>query len=398
MIFTIGEIHRGTRYRIKDREKAVIFQEICTGENVTRKSISHKLKIRPTTVSRLVQELLDEQLVVEGGRRRVEKPGRPEFFLLPNKNRLTAISIYVEGRKLKGQIVNLHEEILHEDEITVGESVENEEFTELFSRFLINIKSKIPPQSILTGAGVSLVGTVNSKENLWISCARWNRINNLNFAKIEEVTGVTITIKRALDTELKYRIVKNRDYRHKNILLFHWGFGIGASFAHRGEVLSSTIGRFGEIGHSRIFESDSKPCRCGLTGCLETEAAIWAIVPPLKAEYPNLSDDEREFTVFLQLPEVLKNNIIANALRHVSAAITILYKIFYPDEILLIGPFAENRLIINRLRDSISSNIPTYARSSLKISVIYGGFKGSIYGNTYDLFFNELRKLLIVKS
>ncbi len=398
MIFTIGEIHRGTRYRIKDREKAIIFQEICTGKDVTRKSIAQKLKIRPTTVSRLVQELIDEKLVAEGNRKRVEKPGRPEFFLLPNKNRLVAISVYVEGRKLKGQIVNFHEEILLENEITVEEGVENEKFINLFTSFLLRIKLKIPSESLLAGAGVSLVGTVNSKENLWISCARWNKIRNLDFTRIEKATGIPITIKRALDTELKFQIVKNRDYKDKNILLFHWGFGIGTSFAHRGEVLSSTIGRFGEIGHSRIFERDSKLCRCGLTGCLETEAAIWAIVPLLQEKYPDLNDDEREFATFLQSHNIMKDGVILSALRHVSAAITILYKIFYPDEILLIGPFAENETIIKELTHSISANIPSYARSSLKVSVIYGGFNGSIYGNIYDMFFNKLREFLIVKS
>ncbi len=399
MIFSIGDIHQGTRYRIKDREKAIIFQEICTGTGVTRKTISKKLQIRPTTVSYLVQELIDQNLVTEGNRKQIERPGRPELYLLPNNNSLTAISLYVEGRKLKGQLVNLKEEIIFQDEMTIGEDAGNREFSNALISFLQQLKSQKPPDTLLLGAGISLVGTVNSRKNLWISCARWNRIKNLDFYEIEKQINIPIIIRRALDTELEYKIVKNREFRNKNILLFHWGFGIGTSFSYRGTVLSSTIGRFGEIGHSRIFENDSKPCRCGLKGCLETEAALWAIASELKKESINVNDDEREFIRTLQEENnIINTDTMINALKHVSAAITILHKIFYPDEILLIGPFTENKTILEKLQDSIYTNIPQYARSSLKISVIYGGFTGSIYGSIYGMFFNKLRELLTAKS
>ncbi len=42
MLSDIISIHAGTRYRVKDWEKARIFQEICVKPGSSRKSISEK--------------------------------------------------------------------------------------------------------------------------------------------------------------------------------------------------------------------------------------------------------------------------------------------------------------------------------------------------------------------
>ena len=87
MLSDIASIHAGTRYRLKDREKARIYQEICLKPGLSRKSIAEIFKLRPTTVSLVVQELVHDRLVTEGSIRSPGKPGRPELTLLPNFDR-----------------------------------------------------------------------------------------------------------------------------------------------------------------------------------------------------------------------------------------------------------------------------------------------------------------------
>jgi len=398
MLFTIGDIHEGTRYRIKDREKALIFQSICTERETTRKRIAENLKLRPTTVSAVTQELIEDSLIEETTNRSAGKPGRPELKLIPNNNRLTAISIFVEGKKLKGKLVNMGEEILAENEYSLENDVENEEVERTIFRLTEELKKANPQDSKLLGAGVSLVGTVDSKEKRWITCARWNRIKNLDFKRIEEKSGLKITIRRALDTELEYQLIKFPEYRKENILLFHWGYGIGSAFAFHGKVLTSSIGRFAEIGHTRVPGADDRPCLCGSRGCLETVAAMWALLPELKEMHGIETDDERSFADILETESIARSKVIKKAISHVSIGLTNIFRILYPDHILLIGPFTENQVIFERLILTFDATLPGYMKGAVGFSTIRGGFKGSIYGNVYTLFLDKLKELLKMRA
>jgi predicted transcriptional regulator len=69
MISSIAEVHQGFKHRVKDEEKALVMSLISTSPELTRKRLIEMLDIRPTTVSNVVQELLDQGLIEEGPRR-----------------------------------------------------------------------------------------------------------------------------------------------------------------------------------------------------------------------------------------------------------------------------------------------------------------------------------------
>ena len=75
-------------------------------------------------------------------------------------------------------------------------------------------------------------------------------------------------------------------------LLLHWGWGIGLAHAVDGEPLSPAGGPFGEIGHWRFSVLEGRRCGCGNTACLETGAALWALLPVLRKLWPQLGEDE----------------------------------------------------------------------------------------------------------
>lgn len=394
MILTFGTIHEGTRYRVKDREKALIFQEICTNKKATRRKTAEKYGLRPTSVSRAVQEMLDDGLVIEGNSREPGKPGRPELYLEPNYNLFNTISMYIEGRELKGALINLGEEIITESSTYIPRDADNRKFAELMLNLIGNLSLSIPQGSTLIGEAISLVGTVNPVKKIWISSARWNAIQNLDFRNLETEENIKISVKRSLDTELEYLLIKNKELTKKNVLLFHWGFGIGAAYSCRGKILDSTIGRFGEIGHTRVGSLKNKKCLCGAHGCLETEAAIWALVPLLKTRYPKADEDERMFAHLLGKPGIIDLDIIENSVYFTGIGLTNLYKIFYPDIIMFIGPFTENKGLFSKLIGRFEDELPNYARGSVSYRVIMEGFKGVITGNVYNLFRSKLQTLL----
>ena len=393
MLFSIDTIHEDSNYRIKDKKKALVFHKLCISKNNTRKMISENLGLRPITVSKIIKELIEDKLILEGDSKERNSKGRPEILLAPNYCLFLAISIYVVSREIKGALVNLNGVILESQSVLIPKEADNIAIIKELQRILKFLVNKLSEKSQLIGIGTSLPGTVNGEKGKWISSARWPQLSNINLTDLISEFNVPLSLNRSLDPELEYLLFNNANYRKGGTLLFHWGYGIGSAFASEGKILKSSLGRFGEVGHWQIKQNSIKNCSCGSMGCLETEAALWAILPEIREFFPDAPEDEPEFTDFIQNNDIGKLEVINRALGYVTISLANLYKVFYPDRILLLGPFAEESLLFNQLKSGFNTLIPDYACSSVELRVV-SGFQGAVSGSIYHLFRDALRPVL----
>jgi transcriptional regulator of PTS gene len=352
------------------------------------------LDIRPSSVSQAVQELVDDGLVEEAQAQIRRKSGRPRLILAPRADRLVAISLYTESRELKGVLVNLSGTVLAEEVRIVRPEARNLEMSSAIRDLLLGFPPAVPQASQLIGASLSLVGTVNARTRTWVRAARWPGLKDLDLSRLEQRLGLPVVLRRTNDTELEYVLDCSPRYASASVLLFHWGFGIGSAMSYRGTLLASSIGRFGEIGHTRIGPASEAPCLCGSKGCLETDAALWALLPRLRRRLGDLPEDEKELTPLLSNPRLLALPEVERALRAVQSALLTLYRIFSPDAIMLSGPFPENKGVFRRLAHDFSRSLPSYARGAVELSVIPGGLRGCRRGGANPLFRDALRRAL----
>jgi transcriptional regulator of PTS gene len=397
MLSDIASIHAGTRYRVKDWEKARIYQGICKKPGSSRKSIAEALELRPTTVSFVVQELIHDGLVREGSIRTPGKPGRPELTLLPNLDRCLVISIYVQSRELRGVLVNMGDQVLAEQTRLVAEQADEAAFQDTCFSIVEYLSGRIPGGSELLGVALSLVGTVNPLTKLWSFAARWPRIRALDFHRLERRAKLPVVLSRIHESELQYLIEKKRSYKRCSIVLFHWGFGIGIAYSHMGQLLMSSTGEFGEIGHTIIDPGSRKRCQCGRFGCLETEAALWALLPELKSTQSDISEHEGQYFELLQKPRVARLPSVSQALRFVTLGVVNVHRLLSPDRILFVGPFTENAAIFRRLQQGFEKSLFDSERGHVRLEVIRGGFSGCSFGSSYPFFRARLRELLVTK-
>lgn len=398
MLSDISNVYQNIHCRIKDKEKALVYQEISNFAPCSRKTVALKTGIRQMTVSRVVSEMLNDRLIFETEESSGDRRGRPEIQLRPNLNRLTAISLYLQARELHAALVNIGEEILKEDFVILDTDILNEDFIAAGVTLINRIVQSVPENSELLGVAFSLVGTVNSEKKTWISASRWHQIQNLELSALEKTLSLPILVNRMQDAELEYLVQKTPRYQQKNVLFLHWGFGISASYSYKGEVLNSSIGRFGEIGHTRVSGNSTKLCQCGARGCLETEAALWSLQDNLRRRIGIASTDERELGITFKNRDLLSEKIIANALKHVSFALTNLLQIFFPDAIIFYGPFTENEALFSTLSAGIRKELPAYIKDSVEIIAVNGGFHGCIRGSLYPFFKKRFRELFRVNT
>jgi predicted NBD/HSP70 family sugar kinase len=295
---------------------------------------------------------------------------------------------------LKGVLVDLREEVLAEEMRVLPHGAGNRALAAAIRALLASLPSKVPDGSELVGAGLSLVGTVDARSRTWVGVARWPKLRNLDVSALESPLEFPLILQRTNDVELAYALEAGREPRTTTAVLLHWGFGIGSAVSFRGTLLTSSLGRFGEIGHTRLDAGSRAPCLCGARGCLETRAALWALLPALQKRLGSLPEDEKELASILGESRIMDLREVTLALDAIRQALLVLYKIFYPDSILLSGPLMENPDIFRRVEESFLRSLPLYARGAVKLSVIPGGMPGCRRGGAHPLFRNALARTL----
>ncbi len=393
----IDTIHEGYLPRIKDREKALIFHTLCTTKVHTRKALADSLNLRPITVSKIVRELIEDALVLEIPPKNRTGKGRPEIKLGVNHSSLTAAAISVTSRNITGSLIDLTGKIRDALSIDMQEQADNSALLHAIHTILKRIIRDSTGSSTLSGIGIALPGTVHTEQKVWASSSRWPNMKNLHLKDLDTPGGIPVVLYRFMDPELEFILSQDKSLQKGNTLLFHWGYGIGSAVAVDGRVITSAAGRFGEIGHWKVTLDSPKKCRCGSFGCLETEAALWTLLPEIKGKFPDAPEDEAAFALFLQRSDAGEVDSIGKALRYSAISLANLCKIFYPERIFLKGPFFHDRSLYNRFTTIFFDQVPGYGAQNDPFSVVDDS-SGSPEGSVYHLFRSRLRPLLKTRS
>lgn len=396
MLSIIHTIHDQNAHRIKDVEKARIYQKICLNSGVTRKRIVAELGFRPTTVSNLVAELISQDMVYEGEIWNNGKKGRPEVALHMNEYFLVSVAVYVVSKQLKAVLVNFSGEVLAENSVNVSSKMGNEDFLRILIELIEPLKQKKPDGAIFAGVGLSFFGDFNKIRQELIFSMRWPNIKNFAFRQLSEKLRCEVLVSTSLEAKLTDILLNEPHYRNGGTLLYHWGYGIGATYAMNGVILESTPGYIMEAGHVAVDVNNQTVCRCGNLGCLETEAAIWALLPALSESVPDVPENENEFKKFFLDHDLGSHQQIIHATKAVAQSLATLYQILHPERLVLFSPFLMDERVYTFLKSQFYQRTSPYTHDDVEFVRLEPEFRGEIYGSTAPLFKQRLQKELIV--
>lgn len=334
-----------TSLTARGSERAKVFATILSGQATSRREVMELLSLRSTSVSADVNELLEQNFLTETLGPRLGR-GRPSQVLAVNMNRLVTLVFHVINQSLHVVAVNLAEQILCHDYEMAEKSDGNSELTEKFRLLLKRIMKKIPKTSQVAGIAFSLSGLIDSHKGEWVFSSRWPRMHNLIVRDIFLNMHCPVIISRNMDSELRSRLYRETG----STILFHWGYGIGASFGTpAGHIATGTDG-FGEIGHWHVTNKKI-PCRCGRQGCLETVAALWSIGPHFIGADFNISEDEDKLAARIAALDISCLSNIDEALRYTITALSNLSRIFFPQKIIVSGPMTAHAFIWTKFKE-----------------------------------------------
>ncbi|MBT2661699.1 ROK family transcriptional regulator [Bacillus sp. ISL-45] len=260
---------------VKKNNKALVLSLIIEKETISRADIANVTGLNKTTVSSLVTELLEDELIYESGPG-ISSGGRRPVILHFNRNTGYAIGVDIGVNYVLAVLTDLKGKIIVEK----SQNVNRTSYSSIISTVQTMIQSLMDemPNSRygIVGIGVGVPGIVNKEGSVLLAPnLGWTNIQLKE--DLERIFNVSIIIENEANAGAvgEQQFGAGQDYQ--NILYVSAGIGIGVGIILNKELYQGKSGFSGEMGHM-IIELNGKRCNCGSRGCWEAYASENALL------------------------------------------------------------------------------------------------------------------------
>ena len=268
-----SESIKGIAHKNNIIKRNIIAYMAVNGDS-TLSELTRELHISVPTMTKLVQELVDDHIVIDLGK--VETPGgrRPNVFGLAN-SAIYFAGINVARDNMAYVITDLQNNIIKE---YTDETFELVDRPQCLERICQNIENFIAESGVdrdkILGVGVSIVGRVNPETGRsYKYFTSWEE-------PLRDIISSRIGIRVMLENDTRARCfaeyTTGKAKNESNVLYLHMGRGVAIGIVIDGKLYYGKNVFAGEFGHIPFFDNEII-CACGKKGCLETEVSGIAV-------------------------------------------------------------------------------------------------------------------------
>jgi predicted NBD/HSP70 family sugar kinase len=250
----------------------IVLELIRANQPLSRADLSRHSGLQRSTVSLIVEQLIQENWVCEGAL--VLPPrGRPSTLLELNEN-LVAIAVDIHPKQATVATVDLKGRLLSRSlvPITSDPIASTKLMTECMQRTLPAL-----PRKSIEGIGISLPGRVDPKTQRLIFAPNMHWPEFDLKKEIEQTMSLPVKMENAATTCMLAELTFNRMPGVRDIVLVTVSEGVGTSVFANGHLITGNRGMAGEFGHVSLDPS-GQLCSCGQRGCWETLASCGAAI------------------------------------------------------------------------------------------------------------------------
>lgn len=374
-------IYTGDQGLVKKINRSIVLDTIEMNGPISRAQISKVTSLNKSTVSTMVNELINKSFIYEIGPGQ-SSGGRKPIMLYFNNHAGYSIGIdlgvnYILAilTDLQGAIIKeINEPLYNKDEESVLEQINTVINT------LID-KSPSSPHGII-GIGIGVPGIVDAKENiLFAPNLGWNQVNLKK--TLEDKLSIPISVVNEANAgahgEHLYGVGRNVS----NLVYISIGIGIGSGIIINNNLYSGATGISGELGHFTI-EANGKKCTCGSRGCWELYASESVLLEEI--EKLNIFNSKEEVNIENINHEARNGNehvlqILNKIGEYIGIGLTNTINTFNP-EMIIIG----NRIsrfenwLINQINRTLKERLSAFHQDSLNIKFSEMGYYSCALG------------------
>ncbi|MFV0506860.1 MAG: ROK family protein [Bacteroidales bacterium] len=291
-----------------------------TDEELTIPKICEKVRLSIPTGTKLINELLNDKILLESGKKETNNGRRPVLLKVsPDSAYSVGVIILLKGIFLT----------VYDLEMSVRHSFSDEDFllensTSCLDAVVSFIKKSIEESKVgfdkVLGVGVGITGRVNTQTGY-----SYNYFNFLEESLVKFFSD-RFDFPVYIDNDTHVLGIAEKHFgkarNKKNAFVLNLSRGMGMAIIANGEIVGGEQGFAGEFGHIQLGESDSL-CICGKRGCLGTEVGGYTLEQKFKK---NIKNGENSLLLSQKKLEQIKyQDILHAALNGDALSISLLY-------------------------------------------------------------------------
>ncbi len=328
----IDNMVTGSKELIRDINSTLVLETIINSKPISRAAISKKLGLTKATISTIVQDLINKDLVIEIGSDDTDL-GRKPILLSFNKKAGYVISIDIGVETISALLTDLEGEDCSLKQIKTPKNNDS-----IINSLCSLIESMKPGNSDTT---YGLVGI-----SLGIHGVVYN--NKVSFTPYYHLTGIDLAEELEqhfhtpvfLENEANLSVLGEKTFMfdYPNIANISVHSGIGLGLLINNTLYTGYNGRAGEFGHT-IIEVNGRECPCGNHGCLEQYVSERALLKEF-ARKKGITDADFELLSSLyQTGDKDAIEIMDKFIKYMSVCINNVLNAYNPDIVIINSSF-----------------------------------------------------------
>jgi predicted NBD/HSP70 family sugar kinase len=259
---------------------ATVLGHVHLTGSASRSRLTALTGLNRSTVADLIGELTDLGLVTESPGVAVSGPGRPSPVVHIRPEGAVVLAVEISVDSIAAATIGLGGHMFNHVRIARPRGhFEPKTSVRDISELARPLLAALPAEHALAAVGVAIVGVVRRVDGFLHIAPNLGWRNLPLGALLEAELGLDVPVRIANDADLgalgEYRRGRHGGMSH--LVYISGEVGIGCGFISDGKPLLGAAGYAGEAGHMMI-NPNGHLCRCGATGCWETEAGEDALM------------------------------------------------------------------------------------------------------------------------
>jgi predicted NBD/HSP70 family sugar kinase len=252
---------------VRDINRRIVLNLIRTRHPISRADLARLSGLQRSTISLIVEQLIDENWVLEGPTGRLPRGRRPTFLRLNDERVIIGVDIRptqttVALADANGKFTSQEVMVTASDPKAASDALVG-----AIQRIIAGCRRKK-----IEGVGISLPGRFNQSADRLVFAPnlKWRDFDLRT--PIVKATGLEVEMENAANACVLAAVWFDRMEECKNLVVVTVSEGIGTGILANGQLVRGLTGMAGEFGHVPL-DLEGPECSCGSRGCWEVFAS-----------------------------------------------------------------------------------------------------------------------------
>ncbi|KYG34375.1 ROK family protein [Alkalihalobacillus trypoxylicola] len=360
------------KFNSRQTHEKLLLELILKEKQISRADLAKKSQLNKATVSTIIKELLEKELILEIGTG-TSSGGRRPVLLTFNSKAGLALSLNIGYNYIHSALAFLNGEIISRQK--TSELIDKNSIISLIKQHIYFHTNDIPNTSYhIIGATIAIHGIVYNQT------IQFTPYYSLADVHLKEKLETEFSFPIFLENEANLSALGEKTFSTKaeNLVSITIGTGIGAGVIINHQLYTGKNGYCGEIGHT-IVVPNGQSCPCGNDGCLEQYASEKNLLDEFRKHIQNAEASFDEFINACKRHEPVAQKLIDKFVTFFSYGLNNIIHSYNPDVVIVNSRLTkELPEIMERLKQQFSNPIiqqSNFLPSNLhQEAILLGGF------------------------